>query len=263
MKSAAERLVKMHIAEGFLPVAHCIGWGVAAAPFVIHGAYRVKKTMEEHPGSGLLLGAAGAFTFVLSALKIPSVTGSTSHPTGTGLGAVLFKPPVMALLGAIVLLFQALLLAHGGITTLGANIFSMAIVGPWVGYGGYLLVRRLGGGLLPAVFVAAFLADLSTYVVTSAQLAFAHPAENGGFMGAFNTFVSIFALTQIPLAIIEAILTVIVVRALKSVAFDELRGLGIIGGSSDLTADEAIDGPVDGDSATDTASKSATAQAHA
>ncbi|MEJ6020440.1 energy-coupling factor ABC transporter permease [Corynebacterium sp. H113] len=218
----------MHIAEGFLPVSHAIGWSVASAPFLIHGAVRVKKTLKEHPGSGMLLGAAGAFTFVLSALKIPSVTGSTSHPTGTGFGAVVFKPPVMALLGTIVLLFQALLLAHGGITTLGANVFSMAVVGPWVGYAGYLLARKLGSGLLPAVFVAAFLADLSTYCVTSAQLALAHPADPGGFLGALATFMGIFAITQIPLAVIEGLLTVLVVRALRAVAAKELFGLGVL-----------------------------------
>lgn len=218
----------MHIAEGFLPITHCIGWGVAAAPFVIHGAAQAKRIMKEHPGSGLLLGAAGAFTFVLSALKVPSVTGSTSHPTGTGLGAVIFKPPVMALLGTIVLLFQAILLAHGGITTLGANIFSMAIVGPWVGYAAYAITRKLGGGLLPGVFMAAFFADLSTYVVTSTQLAIAHPAEPGGFAGAFTTFIGLFAVTQIPLAIIEALVTVIVVRTLLVVAHSELADLGFL-----------------------------------
>ena len=74
----------------------------------------------------------GAFAFVLSALKIPSITGSCSHPTGVGLGAILFGPMTMAVLGLIVLLFQALLLAHGGLTTLGANTFSMAIAGPIV-----------------------------------------------------------------------------------------------------------------------------------
>lgn len=70
--------------------------------------------------------------FVLSALKIPSLTGSCSHPTGVSLGAILFGPSVMSILGAIVLLFQSLLLAHGGLTTLGANSFSMEIVGPIV-----------------------------------------------------------------------------------------------------------------------------------
>lgn len=72
--------------------------------------------------------------FVLSALKIPSVTGSCSHPTGVGLGAIMFGPSVMFVLGTIVLIFQALLLAHGGITTLGANAFSMAIIGPIVSF---------------------------------------------------------------------------------------------------------------------------------
>ncbi len=81
----------------------------------------------------------------------------------------------MALLGTVVLLFQALLLAHGGLTTLGANAFSMAIVGPWAGYGAYRLTRRLGGGLLPGVFAGMAVADLATYVTTSLQLALAFP----------------------------------------------------------------------------------------
>ena len=61
--------------------------------------------------------------FVISSLKIPSVTGSCSHMTGTGLGAILFGPTAAGVLGLIVLLFQAILLAHGGLTTLGANTF--------------------------------------------------------------------------------------------------------------------------------------------
>src|SRR3712207_6192897 len=96
----------MHIAEGFLPVTHAVGWTLAAAPFVVHGAQRVVVEVRERPENTLLLGAAGAFTFVLSAVKLPSFTGSSSHPTGTGAGAVLFRPPVMALLGTVVLLFQ-------------------------------------------------------------------------------------------------------------------------------------------------------------
>ena len=76
----------------------------------------------------------------------------------------------MALLSTIVLLFQALLLAHGGITTLGANVFSMAVVGPWVGYGAYRLTRAGGGGLLRGGVRRLALADLSTYVTTSIQL---------------------------------------------------------------------------------------------
>jgi cobalt/nickel transport system permease protein len=150
-----------------------------AAPFVVHGARAVVRQVREEPETRLLLGAAGAFTFVLSALKLPSVTGSSSHPTGTGLGAILFRPPVMALLGTIVLTFQALLLAHGGITTLGANAFSMAVVGPWVAYAVYALVRRLGGGLAVAVFLAAALA--ASIWVRGGPAGAEAPADTGEF----------------------------------------------------------------------------------
>src|SRR4029453_3583518 len=98
------RRCSVHIAEGFLPPAHAVGWTIAAAPFVVHGARAVVKEVRENPGATLLLGAAGAFPFVLSAIKLPSVPGMSPHPTGTGLGAVLFRPPVMALLGTVLVL---------------------------------------------------------------------------------------------------------------------------------------------------------------
>ena len=218
----------MHIAEGYLPPVHAAAWTVAAAPFVVHGARAVVHRVRAEPETKLLLGAAGAFSFVLSALKIPSVTGSCSHPTGTGLGAVLFRPPVMALLGTIVLFFQAVLLAHGGLTTLGANAFSMAVVGPWVAYGTYRLARAVGGGLGVGVFLAAALGDLSTYCVTSVQLALAFPDPVSGFPGALAKFGSIFAVTQVPLAVSEGLLTVLVVRLLVRVSPDELARLGLL-----------------------------------
>lgn len=218
----------MHIAEGYLPPVHAVAWTVVAAPFVVHGARSLVRTVRDDPESKLLLGAAGAFTFVLSALKIPSVTGSCSHPTGTGLGAVLFRPPVMAVLGSIVLFFQAVLLAHGGLTTLGANAFSMAVAGPWVGYTAFLLCRRAGAGLGVAVFFAASLADLSTYCVTSMQLALAFPDATSGVLGSVVKFGSIFALTQIPLALSEGLLTVLVVRLLMKVSAADLRRLGVL-----------------------------------
>ena len=218
----------MHIADGFLPPAHAVGWTVAAAPFVVHGARAVVREVREHPESTLLLGAAGAFTFVLSAIKLPSVTGSSSHSTGTGAGAILFRPPVMALLGTVVLLFQALLLAHGGLTTLGANAFALAVVGPWTGYGAYRLARALGAGLLPGVFAGMALADVATYVTTSLQLALAFPDASSGLTGAAVKFLGVFAVTQVPLAIGEGLLGVLLFRVLAVNARPELERLGIL-----------------------------------
>ncbi|MGF1639640.1 MAG: energy-coupling factor ABC transporter permease [Rhodospirillales bacterium] len=215
--------------EGYLPAAHAVAWTVVSAPFVAYGGYRLVRIAKAHPETKLLLAAAGAFAFVLSALKIPSVTGSCSHPTGTGLGAVLFGPGVMTVLGTIVLLFQALLLAHGGLTTLGANVFSMAVVGPYVAYGLFRLVRGAGGSLAVAVFVAAALGNLATYVVTSAQLAIAFPDPAGGIVGSFAKFGTIFAITQVPLALIEGLLTVVVVNVLTSYSRAELKSLRLLG----------------------------------
>jgi len=218
----------MHIMEGFLPPIWAAIWFAVAIPFWIIGFRQITKLITEQPEMRLLLGVAGAFTFVLSALKIPSVTGSSSHPTGTGLGAILFGPFVMTVLGSIVLLFQALLLAHGGLTTLGANTVSMGIAGPLVGWAIWRGLHQRAPFWL-TVFLAAALANLMTYVVTSIQLALAYPDPIGGFMASFVKFGTVFAVTQIPLSISEGILTVIIMNALMGTATHELRTLGVQG----------------------------------
>ena len=215
----------MHIMEGFLPVEHAVGWTLASAPFVAYGLYSVKKRLHERPEQRMLLGVAAAFSFVLSALKLPSVTGSCSHPTGTGLGALMFGPAAMAPIGAVVLLFQALLLAHGGITTLGANIFSMAIVGPFAAAGLFRLARRLRLSFAVSVFLAASLGNLLTYVTTSVQLAWAFPDAVGGFVASFTKFAAIFAITQIPLAISEGLLTVLILNAVARFNPQEMKDM--------------------------------------
>lgn len=220
----------MHIMEGFLPPLWAISWGTLTIPFVVLGFFSIQRRVKEHPRLKMLLALVGAFAFVLSALKIPSVTGSCSHPTGVGLGAILFGPTTMSVLGLIVLLFQALLLAHGGLTTLGANTFSMAVVGPLVAWGVYHGVKRLGGAPWLSVFLAAFLGDFLTYVTTSIQLALAFPAEVGGLAASLSKFMGIFAVTQLPLAVSEGILTVIVFNAIAAYNHESLEALRLFGG---------------------------------
>lgn len=199
----------MHIMEGFLPVNWAITWWVIFIPFFIVGLKNITKIVKEHPKKKLLLALCGAFVFVLSALKIPSVTGSCSHPTGVGLAAILFGPSVTVVLGTIVLLFQALLLAHGGITTLGANAFSMAVIGPLVSFGIWKLCKDKIDKKW-AVFLAAALGDLLTYTITSIQLGLAFPDPSGGVIASVGKFLGIFFVTQVPIAIAEGLLTVIV-----------------------------------------------------
>jgi cobalt/nickel transport system permease protein len=217
----------MHIAEGYLPIQWAIFWWVIALPFFILGLRSLTRITRQNPELKILLALSGAFTFVLSALKIPSVTGSCSHPTGTGLGTILFGPLAMSVIGGLVLLFQAVLLAHGGLTTLGANMFSMAVVGPIVAYTIYNLVLKTGHQKL-AVFLAAMLEDLMTYMTTAVQLALAFPAAQGGFFASLVKFVGIFAVTQIPLAISEGLLTVLVWNWLQEYGQQELQTLNLL-----------------------------------
>ena len=139
----------------------------------------------------------------------------------------MFGPFPMAIIGVIILLFKALLLAHGGLTTLGANTFSMAIAGPFVSFGIYKLCKKFKINTSVSVFLAAFLGDLSTYVVTSIQLALAHP-ENGDIFASLLKFLSIFALTQIPLAVCEGLVTVVVFNIVQKYRAQELKDLQVI-----------------------------------
>ncbi|HIK27361.1 MAG: energy-coupling factor ABC transporter permease [Oscillatoriaceae bacterium SKW80] len=225
---AATPAQAMHIMEGYLPVGWAIFWWLVFFPCFALGLRSLHRLTKENPDLKLLLALAGAFTFVLSALKMPSVTGSSSHPTGTGLGAILFGPMAMSVLGTLVLVFQALLLAHGGITTLGANAMSMAVIGPFFAWGTYQLLMQYSKKQKLAIFLAAALANLITYVVTSLQLALAFPAENGGILVSFLKFAGIFAVTQIPLAISEGFLTVLVWNWLSVYGRTELEQLNLI-----------------------------------
>lgn len=180
----------------------CVAWFILAIPFVVLGAKKIIELMREHPEHKMTIALSGAFIFLLSSLKLPSVTGSSSHPTGTGFSAVLYGVCVTSFLATIVLIFQALLLAHGGLTTLGANIFSMGVVGPFVGALIWVLLRKAKASIPVSMFFAALFADLITYVVTSIQMTLNH----GQSIDAFVSFMTNYAATQLPLALMEGIL---------------------------------------------------------
>ena len=218
----------MHIMEGFLPSPWWEIWFIISAPFLVIGLIQLKKLFAEHRDSIPLLAVSGAFIFVLSSLKLPSVTGSCSHPTGTGLSAILFGPFITSILGVIVLLYQALFLAHGGLTTLGANVFSMGIAGPLVAWGIYQAGNRTGLNTYVTVFLAAALADLFTYVVTSFQLALAFPSATGGIFGSFLAFGAIFAITQVPLAIVEGVIIALVFKYIVALRPDVLVNIKVL-----------------------------------
>ncbi|MDW7732717.1 MAG: energy-coupling factor ABC transporter permease [Methanolobus sp.] len=218
----------MHIMEGFLPSPWWQIWFVISIPVILYGMYRLNKLVSERREIVPLLAVAGAFIFVLSSLKLPTYFGSSSHPTGTGMAAILFGPAITAVLSVIVLLYQALFLAHGGLTTLGANVFSMGIAGPAVAYLFYKTASKAGMNFYLNVFLATAIADWVTYVVTSLQLALAFPTAGGGVLGSFVLFAGVFATTQLPLAIVEGALTALIMKYVVQIKSDVLVDLNVL-----------------------------------
>ncbi|MFA6372569.1 MAG: energy-coupling factor ABC transporter permease [Methanothrix sp.] len=222
----------MHIMEGFLPLQWCVFWFALSLPVVAYGAYKMNNIMKGNRDVLPLLAVAGAFVFVLSSLKLPSVTGSCSHPTGTGMGSIIFGPWITSVLAVIVLVYQAVFLAHGGLTTLGANTFSMGIAGPVIGYLVYKAATKVGLHLYLAVFLAATLADWATYLVTSVQLALAFPAASGGVLASFEVFAAVFAITQVPLAMVEGMVTTLMFKYIVQLRSDVLVRMNTVSQST-------------------------------
>jgi len=210
-----------------LPLYWCVLWYAISLPIVAYGAYKMNIMIKENREILPLLAVSGAFIFVLSSLKMPSVTGSCSHPTGTGIGAILFGPWITSVLSTIVLIFQAVFLAHGGLTTLGANTFSMGIVGPIVGYLVFKTCMKQNVNLYLTVFLAALFADWFTYIVTSIELALAFPAASGGLLASLEAFMGVFALTQIPLAIVEGAVSALLFKYIVQLRGDVLLKLNV------------------------------------
>ena len=217
----------MHIMEGFLPAGWCLLWWIVALPFIVVGILELRAMMRKNREYLPLLGVCGAFIFILSALKLPSVTGSCSHPTGTGLSTMCFGVFITSVVGGIVLLFQALLLAHGGLSTLGANMVSMAIGGPIAGYVIYRLLKNTSLNIFITVFLVTAVADLVTYIITSFELALAYPAQTGGVITSFTAFFAIFAITQIPLAIVEGCVLALVFKYIVQLKPEIIEKIGV------------------------------------
>ena len=211
-----------------LPLKHNLFWFAVCLPFWYMGFKSLKKTVAEHPEAISILSISGAFFFVSFSLKLPSFTGWCSHMTGTGLAAILFGPTAVSILGVIVLIFSALLLAHGGLPTLGTNTFSVAIAGPILAYLIYQAMTKAGVKKSISVFLAAVLGDLFTFCVTALQVAVAYPAADGGIATSIVKLMGVFFPTQIPIAIIEGLLTTAIILGLELYAKSELTDIGFL-----------------------------------
>lgn len=201
----------MHISEGILPAGWAIFWWAVIIPFLYAGIRQVKQRRLREPSYPPRLGLFGAAVFIISCMPVPvPVAGSCSHPCGTGLAAIFIGPLATVLVSFVALLIQALFLAHGGLSTLGGNTFSMGIVGGFTGYCTYqLLKKRLPLPL--AALAAGLLSDWATYATTSLELSLALGSP-GGRGQLFLVILAAFVPTQLPLGIFEGLMSMFAVK---------------------------------------------------
>lgn len=197
----------MHISEGILPFNWAALWFIVAVPFVALGVRRLNAMAKDDLSFKPLVGLMAAVVFIISCMPIPVPTaGTCSHPCGTGIAAILVGPLVSVLITAVALLIQALFLAHGGLSTWGADIVSMGVAGSFAGWFVFRGALLLGANLAVAGFLAGLLADWATYLVTSVALA-AGIRGDAPFLPLFGKIVLAFIPTQLPLGILEGAMT--------------------------------------------------------
>ncbi|HMK56452.1 MAG TPA: energy-coupling factor ABC transporter permease [Dissulfurispiraceae bacterium] len=197
----------MHISEGLLPFDWAALWSGLAVPFIAFGLYRLRKMSEADLSFKPLVGLMTAVVFIISCMPIPVPTaGTCSHPCGTGISGILLGPSVSVLVTAAALLIQALFLAHGGLTTWGADIVSMGVMGSFTGYLTFRALRSLKVNMAASAFAAGLLADWATYITTSLELASGVRGDSE-FLPLFWQIVAAFVPTQLPLGILEGAIT--------------------------------------------------------
>jgi cobalt/nickel transport system permease protein len=197
----------MHISEGILPFNWALFWSVVAAPFVAWGLYKLKKQSSIDLSFKPFVGLMAAVVFIISCMPVPVPTaGTCSHPCGTGISGIILGPAISVLVAAAALLIQALFLAHGGLSTLGANIVSMGVMGSIAGYLTFRGLRALRVNMAISGFMAGLFADWATYTMTSVALAAGIMGESQ-FFPLFTKILIAFMPTQLPLGILEGVMT--------------------------------------------------------
>jgi cobalt/nickel transport system permease protein len=200
----------MHIAEGIIVGLPAILYTLIGLTLVGWGASHMNAFAEALPDKKPLFGMGAAIIFFISLVPIPAFTGTTSHPCGTPLVAILLGPWIAIALTGVSLLLQAAFFAHGGFGTWGANVIALGFFGCLLGWGSFHVARRLGAPIFVAGCAGGLIGDVAVYVASGAILgnALAH-APNAQY--SFGTYLGVifaaYAPTQVPIALAEMLVT--------------------------------------------------------
>jgi cobalt/nickel transport system permease protein len=136
----------MHIPDGYLSPSTSAVFYAASAPFIARALKKAKQRLDNKTVP--LVSLFSATSFVVMMFNVPLPGGTTGHAVGSVIAAIVLGPWIAILSTTVALIIQALFFGDGGILTLGANIFNMAIVMPLVGYAVYHFLDRWSNGAI-------------------------------------------------------------------------------------------------------------------
>ena len=148
----------MHIPDGYLSPASAGTMYALAIPFWYAASRKTRKILSGRTVP--LMALLSAFCFVIQMINIPLPGGTTSHAVGGSIAAIVLGPWPAVIALSVALVIQALFFGDGGVTTLGANCFNMAIVQVFVAY----FLFRLLSSSAKTPRSLAFAAGLAGYV---------------------------------------------------------------------------------------------------
>ncbi len=160
----------MHIPDGYLgPQTYIPLYGA----FIAVAAVAIKKIKKEVPARNIpYLGMAAAFSFLIMMFNLPIPGGTTGHAVGAAMIAIILGPWTTVVAVSVALIIQALIFGDGGITTIGANCFNMAIVIPFVAHFVFKIVcgtSRGKGRIMLAAFLAGYLGLVISACITAVE----------------------------------------------------------------------------------------------
>jgi len=202
----------MHI-PNIIPLWQCAIYLIIFFIALFFSQRWAKKNLDER--SVPLMAVLAAGIFVIMTLNIPLPLGISGHVVGAAMIAIIFgavEPAIIIF--ALVLLAEALAMGDGGITTIGANLLNMGIIGSFVGLYGFKALRK-PLGKVPAIALASWGAIVLSAIAAAIELWFAgvFPLRLGIIsMGGYHTIIGV----------IEAIISVVVILALENVRPDLL-----------------------------------------
>jgi cobalt/nickel transport system permease protein len=214
----------MHIPDGYLSPQTFLPLYAVMMPVWAAAARKVQRTLRTRHVPLLALGAA--FSFVIMMFNIPAPGGTSGHAVGAAIVAILLGPWAACVAVSLALVIQALLFGDGGITTLAANAFTMAVIMPFIGSYGYRLVagnspvgspRRMVAGFV-AGYLALNAAALYTAVMFGIQPLIASAPDGRPLYAPFplSVTVPVMALQHLFLfGIVEGVATALIVRYLQ------------------------------------------------